>query len=164
MTDRPTDWNSRRKSIYRRDDYTCQNCGRVGGDSGDAQLHAHHVVPIKDGGSHRCSNLQTLCKRCHNAIHHEATLAPTAAGSPTSSGRPVGAITSHRNAIAYLLLTLPIFGSVLSVGIGLVFFLVSGSVPLVFALLIGFGLAAVISLKMYSLWKAGFFADGPDSD
>jgi len=77
MSNYPPDWDSRRRRVYRRDNYTCTNCGG-GGDQGNAELHAHHVVPISKGGSHELSNLTTLCKRCHNSIHHNDVMAPTA--------------------------------------------------------------------------------------
>ena len=69
----PSDWNSRRKEVYRRDDYLCQNCGSKGGSDGEAELHAHHIVPKSRGGTHELSNLQTVCSRCHNAIHGKST-------------------------------------------------------------------------------------------
>ncbi|PSQ62148.1 MAG: hypothetical protein BRD21_07210 [Halobacteriales archaeon SW_8_66_22] len=78
MDDRyPDDWNSRSRKVKKRDGYTCQNCGAKGGPKGNNELHAHHIVPISDGGSHKKSNLKTLCKDCHNAIHHKAKIAPT---------------------------------------------------------------------------------------
>ena len=73
----PSDWDSRRKSVRERDNYTCQNCGREGGPSGDVCLEVHHIVPIRNGGSHRMGNLRTLCKGCHDAITHDQN-APTA--------------------------------------------------------------------------------------
>lgn len=73
----PSDWDSRRRETYKRDNYTCQNCGAKGGPHGDAELQAHHVVPKKDGGTHKKSNLKTLCKGCHDAIHHNNKKAPT---------------------------------------------------------------------------------------
>jgi hypothetical protein len=76
----PSDWGSRRKEVYRRDDYTCQNCGVLGGPHGDAELHAHHIVPKSKGGTHNTSNLKTLCKDCHDAIHG-SSVAPTADAS-----------------------------------------------------------------------------------
>jgi len=72
----PSDWESRRKHVYERDDYKCQNCGRVGGEAGESNLHAHHIVPKKKGGTHKMSNLVSVCEQCHNAIHNDRT-APT---------------------------------------------------------------------------------------
>lgn len=76
MADYPGDWNSRRKDVYKRDDYSCQNCGRTGGQRGNAELHAHHIVPKAKGGTHSKSNLVAVCKQCHNAIHGNSN-APT---------------------------------------------------------------------------------------
>jgi len=72
----PSDWDSRRKEVYSRDNYECQNCGAKGGSRGNAELHAHHMVPISNGGVHELSNLKTFCKQCHNAIHGDVD-APT---------------------------------------------------------------------------------------
>lgn len=83
-TNYPPDWDSRRKRVYRRDNFTCQNCGSQGGPKGDAELHAHHIVPKAKGGSHNVSNLKTICKDCHNAIHGNS-MAPTHDENPNSS-------------------------------------------------------------------------------
>jgi hypothetical protein len=73
----PSDWDTRRRDVYKRDNYTCQNCGRNGGPKSNAELHAHHIVPISNGGTHQKSNLKTLCEDCHSAIHNDK-MAPTA--------------------------------------------------------------------------------------
>jgi len=39
------DWERLRKEVYERDNFTCQNCGSLGGQKGNTELHAHHVVP-----------------------------------------------------------------------------------------------------------------------
>lgn len=31
----------------------------------------HHRVPLARGGTHDISNLMSLCRSCHNKIHHE---------------------------------------------------------------------------------------------
>ncbi|UPV98778.1 HNH endonuclease [Halorussus gelatinilyticus] len=79
----PVDWDSRRKRVYRRDDYTCQNCGLEGGPRGNATLHAHHIVPKSKGGEDKLANLQTLCEECHNAVHNDVQ-------APTSEKRHSG--------------------------------------------------------------------------
>lgn len=78
----PSDWDSRRQSVYERDEYTCQNCGRTVNNSGE--LEAHHIVPVKNGGSHSQSNLVAMCVDCHNAIHNDKQ-APTAHGNTSVS-------------------------------------------------------------------------------
>jgi hypothetical protein len=72
----PQNWDEIRNRVYQRDGYECQNCGIKGGSSGNAELHAHHIVPKASGGSHNEQNLVTLCKDCHNAIHHDDKEAP----------------------------------------------------------------------------------------
>jgi hypothetical protein len=65
----PDDWDYRRRSVYQRDGYECQECGAEGGPKGDNELHAHHRTPISEGGGHELDNLETLCKSCHNDQH-----------------------------------------------------------------------------------------------
>jgi len=31
----------------------------------------HHKVPVSKGGTHARDNLMSLCRSCHNKIHHE---------------------------------------------------------------------------------------------
>lgn len=57
-----------REAIRQRDDYTCQDCGKVGSGTnrGDA-LDVHHI----DGQiqNNHFSNLITLCRACHMRRH-----------------------------------------------------------------------------------------------
>lgn len=64
IQDYPADWDMIRRSVYRRDSYTCRNCMAT-----EAELHAHHVVPLSKGGSNSTSNIVTLCRDCHTSIH-----------------------------------------------------------------------------------------------
>ncbi|WP_458188887.1 HNH endonuclease [Haladaptatus sp. NG-WS-4] len=85
----PDDWEYRKRQVYKRDGYQCQNCGRknrIHGNrnrvwksdtSGDLKLRVHHVVPTSKGGLHHMNNLQTLCVDCYNAIYHWRAFAPT---------------------------------------------------------------------------------------
>ena len=43
-----------------RDNFRCQRCRAT------ENLHVHHTKGAK---SHRLSNLETLCQRCHHAEH-----------------------------------------------------------------------------------------------
>lgn len=72
----PTDWDSRRKQVYKRDDYTCQNCGVSSHQAESITLHAHHIVPKSKGGSHSLSNLISLCEDCHSRIHPHMNSSP----------------------------------------------------------------------------------------
>lgn len=88
--DYPYDWDERRKKVYDRDNYTCQNCGAQGGGQyGNAELHAHHIVPKSKGGTHEVSNLKTICNECHSAIHNENVHAPTHPGIQTQNNESV---------------------------------------------------------------------------
>ncbi|WP_458211024.1 HNH endonuclease [Haladaptatus sp. NG-SE-30] len=82
----PDDWDVRRRHAYERDEWRCSNCGRLGGQYGDRELHAHHIVPKSKGGSDKMSNLKTLCKECHNAIHHNGKMAPTVTQQSVDGG------------------------------------------------------------------------------
>lgn len=68
---RPSDWSSRRKKVLERDGYKCANCG----EPDNRNLEVHHIVPLKDGGSNKLSNLKTLCLDCHSAIHNKTKTA-----------------------------------------------------------------------------------------
>ncbi len=46
--------------IFKRDNFTCQICGRSG-----VRLEVDHIVPSSKGGSDSLDNLQTLCFECN---------------------------------------------------------------------------------------------------
>jgi len=95
MPEYPNDWNSRRKKAIKRDDYTCANCGAIGGTRGSADLHVHHIVPKSKNGTHDLSNLKTLCKECHKSIHSDSS-APNREDSEKSSGmNPAVSVTRN---------------------------------------------------------------------
>lgn len=54
------------KSVYSRDNYDCQNCGKHGG-----VLHAHHILNYADHRDIRTNldNGITLCEQCHATFH-----------------------------------------------------------------------------------------------
>lgn len=51
-----------REKIFARDNYTCQECGQIGG-----KLEAHHIIPFWANKETRylIENGITLCKSCH---------------------------------------------------------------------------------------------------
>jgi 5-methylcytosine-specific restriction endonuclease McrA len=58
-------WQTVRKRVLRRDDRECVRCGADGTDRG-VELEVDHVVPLSRGGAALAeSNLQTLCRDCH---------------------------------------------------------------------------------------------------
>ncbi len=64
-----------RTAVYKRDNYTCQDCGQIGG-----HLHAHH---IKDFSKHKelrldVNNGRTLCIDCHSKHHPSMNFSPKA--------------------------------------------------------------------------------------
>ena len=40
-------------------------------------LHAHHIRPRDRGGTHKKRNLVSVCRRCHNQIHHGSVENPS---------------------------------------------------------------------------------------
>jgi len=57
-----------RKLVLKRDNYTCQICGKK-----EVELHCHHVDPVVNNPieSADVDNCITLCKKCHIHIHKE---------------------------------------------------------------------------------------------
>jgi len=74
----PSNWNSIRKRILKRDGYECTKCG-----TSNDQLHVHHITPVSEGGSHAPKNLRTLCHSCHEDVHGHRI--PTKGGSGSGS-------------------------------------------------------------------------------
>ncbi len=52
--------------VLDRDNHTCQYCN---GKSKNNKLEVHHIVFRRNGGSDEASNLITLCKTHHDALH-----------------------------------------------------------------------------------------------
>jgi len=51
-----------RFEVFKRDDFTCQYCGKK---SPDVVLEADHIVPVCEGGSDDVINLRTSCWDCN---------------------------------------------------------------------------------------------------
>jgi hypothetical protein len=51
-----------RFEVFKRDDFTCQYCGRK---SPDVVLEADHIVPLCEGGGDDVVNLRTSCWDCN---------------------------------------------------------------------------------------------------
>ena len=52
-----------RHEVFKRDNYTCVECGASKEDG--ATLHVDHKIPVSKGGTDELSNLQTLCSDCN---------------------------------------------------------------------------------------------------
>ncbi|MEE3491250.1 MAG: HNH endonuclease [Methanobrevibacter sp.] len=52
-----------RHEVFKRDNYTCVECGARKEDG--VTLHIDHIIPVSKGGTDELSNLQTLCKACN---------------------------------------------------------------------------------------------------
>jgi 5-methylcytosine-specific restriction endonuclease McrA len=68
---RSTKWGEWRKTVFERDDYTCQDCGIKGSQTG-ACLEPHHIIPMRVliknnliNLIYEVSNGKTLCRKCH---------------------------------------------------------------------------------------------------
>jgi hypothetical protein len=53
-----------RHECFKRDNYTCKECGAT---HKEKMLHCDHIIPVSQGGSDELSNLQTLCDDCNLA-------------------------------------------------------------------------------------------------
>ena len=64
------DWNIIRKEIYKRDNYTCQECGIKCNNSiyGDKKIQCHHIDYNKQNNDFK--NLITLCLGCHQPTNY----------------------------------------------------------------------------------------------
>jgi 5-methylcytosine-specific restriction endonuclease McrA len=60
-----------RELIFKRDNYTCQNCGKNKENCLDSglRLEAHHIRAYEDGGDTCYKNGQALCSECNMGIH-----------------------------------------------------------------------------------------------
>lgn len=55
--------------VFRRDNYTCQDCGVRKPPEPRIILHTHHKIPASRGGPTVVDNLITLCLKCHAKFH-----------------------------------------------------------------------------------------------
>lgn len=85
----PKDWQRRRALVYSRDNGICQECGADCGSQDCTKYeifnyesdeilvhnaHVHHKIPITNGGDHSLSNLEYLCRECHQKKHPDFSL------------------------------------------------------------------------------------------
>ncbi len=60
-----------REAVFRRDDYTCQNCRARSSAGNPVYLQAHHVRTVADDplAAYDVDNGRTLCLECHRTLH-----------------------------------------------------------------------------------------------
>lgn len=54
-----------REKIMKRDNYTCQLCGKYMPD--EVGLQVDHIIPVSKGGKTVESNLRVLCSKCNGS-------------------------------------------------------------------------------------------------
>jgi 5-methylcytosine-specific restriction enzyme A len=60
-----SEWNRLRQTILRRDQHLCQSCLKLGRPTPANQVD--HILAKAKGGTDDDTNLQALCKPCHEA-------------------------------------------------------------------------------------------------
>lgn len=53
-------WYEMINIVFKRDNYTCQYCGNIGG-----KLEADHIIAFSKGGADELNNLTTSCMKCN---------------------------------------------------------------------------------------------------
>jgi len=79
-----TEYKEWRKSVYERDNYSCQKCGARSGNGHAVELHPHHIKPFASYPDLRyeVSNGVTLCKDCHRKEHKHIFIGKTKKSRP----------------------------------------------------------------------------------
>lgn len=64
-------WKEAVKEVWRREDATCQRCGKRQNEERDSKFHLHHLYSFADYPNLRVNpdNLVLLCKECHLFVH-----------------------------------------------------------------------------------------------
>ena len=83
--------NKLRFSVYERDHYRCQRCGRE-----NSGLEIDHIIPISKGGKSVMHNLQTLCRDCNLQKSNKIELATLRAASNSKNDLDICPLCGHR--------------------------------------------------------------------
>ena len=65
------EWRAARKLALNRDGYRCRDCGKAG------MLEVHHIQSLSKGGDNELTNLRTMCRSCHIALHRPKPIIKT---------------------------------------------------------------------------------------
>lgn len=57
-----TEWKMLRQSVFERDNFTCQYCGKI-----PPSLDCDHVIPLSRGGESKMENLVAACPSCNRS-------------------------------------------------------------------------------------------------
>lgn len=70
--------NSKHRNILKRQKGICSHCKRpiTLSEILQSEIHIHHVIPKKQGGDNKASNLILIHKYCHAEIHKSSTESP----------------------------------------------------------------------------------------
>jgi uncharacterized protein YlaI len=60
----PDEWKKLAQEIRKRDNFTCQLCGKKGATD------VHHIIPRRIKIDNNPDNLITLCRSCHSKVEH----------------------------------------------------------------------------------------------
>ena len=67
-TYKPYDYEWRKLSTAMCENGICHRCGAR------ENLHVHHIIPTKQGGTREARNLVVLCNSCHKTVEHQQKL------------------------------------------------------------------------------------------
>lgn len=72
-----------KEQVFRRDNYTCQCCGKRKEAGRRVKFEVDHITPFRFGGETSLNNSQTLCSQCHkdkgiNTINFKVLKSPLA--------------------------------------------------------------------------------------
>lgn len=64
-------WRDAVKEVWRRENATCQRCGKRQNEDREHKFHLHHLYPFADHPQLRANpdNLALLCRDCHLFVH-----------------------------------------------------------------------------------------------
>lgn len=65
---RGDNWEEIRLEVYKRDNFTCQTCGK---HCNKKEIQCHHIEPWKINYNNNLDNLTTLCVKCHTKLEEE---------------------------------------------------------------------------------------------